>query len=198
MRTFFETRIEKKRLPIPVALHREIRKTALRLPELDVTGRAWSKKNYPKGYTSYGSLSELHRHFTVFERLGNALDREVRAYASGLGFESKKERLALTSLWVNLMPEGCYHAFHHHPHSVVSGTYYVDVPRGSSPLRIEDPRAPLFMASPMRRIQEDLVPRAGEVILFESWLKHEVPPNRMKGLRISVSFNYELDRSSSR
>jgi uncharacterized protein (TIGR02466 family) len=28
------------------------------------------------------------------------------------------------------------------------------------------------------------------VILFESWLRHEVPPARFSGERVSVSFNY--------
>ena len=191
MKVFFGTRVEKKRLRIPATLHREIKKTALKMPEMDQAGLKWSKENYPNGYTSYGSLSELHHHFTVFDRLREALDREVQSFARGLGFKKSDCNLQLTSLWVNLMPEGCYHAFHCHPHSVVSGTYYVDVPRGSSPLRIEDPRAPLFMAAPARKFQEDLIPKVGEIILFESWLKHEVPPNRVKGTRISVSFNYE-------
>jgi uncharacterized protein (TIGR02466 family) len=77
----------------------------------------------------------------------------------------------------------------------VSGTYYVKVPKGSGPLRIEDPRAGLFMACPPRKIQRDLIPREGEVILFESWMKHEVPPHGCEESRISISFNYDwLDR----
>ena len=32
--------------------------------------------------------------------------------------------------------------------------------------------------------------RAGHVLLFESWLRHEVTSNVGKGLRVSVSFNY--------
>jgi predicted Rossmann fold nucleotide-binding protein DprA/Smf involved in DNA uptake len=32
--------------------------------------------------------------------------------------------------------------------------------------------------------------RAGEVILFESWLRHEVPPSPIAQERISISFNY--------
>ena len=31
---------------------------------------------------------------------------------------------------------------------------------------------------------------AGNVILFESWLRHEVPTNQAKTERISISFNY--------
>ena len=33
-------------------------------------------------------------------------------------------------------------------------------------------------------------PEAGEVLLWESWLRHEVPMNMADEDRISVSFNY--------
>jgi light-regulated signal transduction histidine kinase (bacteriophytochrome) len=32
--------------------------------------------------------------------------------------------------------------------------------------------------------------RAGRVILFESWLRHEVPPNTVAAQRVSISFNF--------
>jgi uncharacterized protein (TIGR02466 family) len=35
-------------------------------------------------------------------------------------------------------------------------------------------------------------PRPGDVLLWESFLRHEVPPNGAKTARISVSFNYSL------
>jgi len=31
---------------------------------------------------------------------------------------------------------------------------------------------------------------AGTVVLFESWLRHEVPPNRVNSERVSISFNF--------
>ena len=34
-------------------------------------------------------------------------------------------------------------------------------------------------------------PAVGEVLLWESWLRHEVPMNMAEADRISVSFNYE-------
>jgi uncharacterized protein (TIGR02466 family) len=33
-------------------------------------------------------------------------------------------------------------------------------------------------------------PKVGEVLLWESWLRHEVPMNMAEDERISVSFNY--------
>ena len=35
-----------------------------------------------------------------------------------------------------------------------------------------------------------LTPEPGTVFMWESWLRHEVPPNAAKSHRISVSFNY--------
>ncbi len=77
-------------------------------------------------------------------------------------------------------------------------TYYVDVPPGSSALKLEDPRLPLMMAAPPRN--EDapesersfiyLEPKAGEVLMWESFVRHEVPQNGAKKPRFSVSFNY--------
>ena len=40
------------------------------------------------------------------------------------------------------------------------------------------------------RAHVTLQPRPGEVVLWESWLRHEAPVNRAKSPRISVSFNY--------
>jgi uncharacterized protein (TIGR02466 family) len=31
---------------------------------------------------------------------------------------------------------------------------------------------------------------AGTVLLFESWLRHEVPPNPVHAERVSISFNF--------
>jgi uncharacterized protein (TIGR02466 family) len=40
-----------------------------------------------------------------------------------------------------------------------------------------------------------LKPQVGQIVLFESWLRHEVPANKSTKDRISVSFNYEWDRA---
>jgi uncharacterized protein (TIGR02466 family) len=45
-------------------------------------------------------------------------------------------------------------------------------------------------ARPANRAHITYPAKAGSVILFESWLRHEVATNRMTAERISVSFNY--------
>ncbi|HWL14824.1 MAG TPA: TIGR02466 family protein, partial [Opitutus sp.] len=65
-------------------------------------------------------------------------------------------------------------------------------------LKFEDPRLSKFMAAPPKRASARPAHRphvtypaeAGNVILFESWLRHEVAANRLDEERISVSFNF--------
>jgi uncharacterized protein (TIGR02466 family) len=81
---------------------------------------------------------------------------------------------------------------------VLSGTLYVEVPPASGAIRFEDPRSGLMMAAPPRR--EDATaelqpfatvePREGMVLMWESWLRHEVMPASGKNERLSISFNF--------
>ena len=170
----------------------------LHLPGDDLAGQRWSAKNYPGGYTSYGSVCRLQTVSPTFAELERRLRRHVDAYAVALQWALGERALALTDCWVNIMPPGVVHSLHLHPQSVISGTYYVRTPPRASALKLEDPRLDRFMAAPPRRADADrehrswvtLPARAGEVVLFESWLRHEVPPNSARSERISISFNY--------
>src|SRR3546814_19997464 len=53
-------------------------------------------------------------------------------------------------MWVNILKPGGTHSGHIHPHSIVSGTFYVAVPPGSGAPKLEDPRLPMLMAAPGR------------------------------------------------
>jgi len=96
------------------------------------------------------------------------------------------------------MPKHVVHGLHLHPLSTLSGTYYVRVPAGTPGIKFEDPRLDRFMAAPPRKATAKRETRpwgtfpaaAGQVVLFESWLRHEVVPNRVDAERVSISFNY--------
>jgi uncharacterized protein (TIGR02466 family) len=161
------------------------------LAQDDRAGRAWSKAHQYRGYTSYASLDDLPARDPAFADLKRHLDRHVAAFAREAGMDLGGRRLKLDSLWVNVMKPGATHSGHLHPHSVVSGTFYVAVPAGSGALKLEDPRLPMLMAAPPRAGTFHYAePQEGSVFLWESWLRHEVTPNAGKGERMSVSFNY--------
>jgi uncharacterized protein (TIGR02466 family) len=160
------------------------------LSEDDKAGREWSKEHYPRGYTSYASANQMHIMSPTFAELEVLIRRHVVKYLRGLGLTIPKDQLSMSTCWVNIMEEGCTHSLHIHPQSIISGTFYLKVPNKSSAIRFEDPRYGLFMHRPPQRTHVSLPTRAGDLVLFESWLRHDVPLNLSKEPRISISFNY--------
>ncbi len=188
----FVTRLYKARIAPP----RDLEATCLSIAAEDSAGRRWSRDHGYGGYTSYASLNDLTLRASIFADLEKAIARHVAQFARELQFESGKR--TLDSLWINVMNKGGVHAAHIHPHSVISGTYYVTVPPRSGAIRFEDPRLPMMMAAPPRKKSArpenrsfvDVEPKAGMLLLWESWLRHGVEPNAARTPRISVSFNY--------
>jgi len=179
------------------AFNARLLRECLQLRHDDAAGRHWSRQSYPGGYTSYSSVSRMQQVSPTFAALESKLSTHVRAFSRELGLDLDGRDLSMTDCWVNIMPRGVVHGLHLHPLSTISGTYYVQTPKGCPGLKLEDPRLDRMMASPPRRATRGGNPAwvvlpavAGRVVLFESWLRHEVPPNPVREERISISFNY--------
>ena len=160
------------------------------LAQDDGAGRSWSKEHRYPGYTSYASLNDLTRRDPAFADLAKILGRHAAAFAAECAFDLNRKP-KLDSLWVNLLKAGGHHSGHIHPHSILSGTFYVEVPNGSGAIRFEDPRLPLMMLAPARPDTFVTVePHAGLLLMWESWLRHEVLAGTGRGERLSISFNF--------
>src|SRR6056297_2160497 len=176
----------------------EMEASCYSIAEDDEAGQEWCEREGYPGYTSYASLTDLPWRFPIFADLVAALDAHVEAFARDLEFDLGEKRLRLEDIWINILPEGVTHSSHINPHSVISGTTYVAMPGGASALKLEDPRTARMMAAPprVRDAREEmrgfvyLRPEVGDVLMWESWLRHEVPMNMSEDDRISVSFNY--------
>ena len=200
IRSLFPTRVYTARLAPggSLALNRRLLAECHQLRGDDAAGRRWSEKNYSGGYTSYGSVSRMQTVSPTFAALAGRLDGHVARFARSLAFDLRERALAMTDCWVNIIPRRVAHGLHLHPLSSISGTYYLATPPGSPGLKLEDPRLERMMAAPPRRAaaRRNLGPwvvvpaRAGTLILFESWLRHEVPVNPAAADRVSISFNY--------
>ena len=160
------------------------------LAQDDEAGRRWSKEHRYAGYTSYASLNDLPKRDPDFADLGKILTRHAAGFANECAFDLGRKP-KLDSLWVNLLKSGGHHSGHIHPHSIISGTLYVEAPKGSGSIRFEDPRLTMMMAAPPRPDSFVTVePRPGLLLMWESWLRHEVLPGAGKGERLSISFNF--------
>ena len=191
-RLLFATPLYDADLPVDLA---ELAHSIHSLAEDDAAGRRWAKEHGYKGYTSYASLNDLPRRDPVFADRARMLARHAATFARELAWKVKPK---LDSLWVNKLKPGGHHSAHIHPYSILSGTLYVDVPDGSGAIRFEDPRLPMMMAAPTRRPDAPealqsfvtISPRPGQLLLWESWLRHEVLPGTGRTERLSVSFNF--------
>lgn len=180
------------------AFNAQLLKEGRQLRADDLAGRRWSAAKYPGGYTSYGSVHRLQRVSPTFADLERKLERHVAAFAEALDWDLEGRHLGMTDCWINVLSRGGAHGLHLHPLSSLSGIYYVKVPAQASGVKFEDPRLDRFMAAPPRRAAGrrqnmawiTIPAAAGRLVLFESWLRHEVPPHRGPAERVSVSFNY--------
>ncbi len=102
--------------------------------------------------------------------------------------------------WANVLRRGNYNRVHNHPGFSWSAVYYVNL--GGEPvseadglIEFVDPRgAANMVATPGRPFDQKVRvrPRAGEMILFPSWLQHYVNPYEGTDVRISISFNISM------
>ncbi len=176
----------------------EIEKSCWSIAQDDEAGQKWCEENNYPGYTSYASLSDLIWRSPIFEDLKKLLDLHVDQFSSELDFDLEGRDLRLEDVWINILAEGGSHSAHLHPNSIISGTIYISMPSETSAIKFEDPRHPMMMAAPARLINAKeylkpfiyINPLVGEILLWESWLRHEVPTNMASQERISISFNY--------
>ena len=196
VRALFPTLLYDADLADPVLLA-DLDHSIRMLAEDDTAGRRWSRAHGYKGYTSYASLADLPRRDPAFADLAKLLVKHATAFANDLAFDlARKPRL--DSLWVNLLKSSGQHSGHIHPHAILSGTLYVEVPANAGAIRLEDPRLAMMMAAPLRRADapEDrrtfitITPRAGQLLLWESYLRLEVLAGTAKADRLSISFNF--------
>lgn len=194
VRQLFVTSLYEAEIGGSVSLE-ELAHTIRTLAQDDGAGRRWCRDNHFAGYTSYASLDDLPRRDPAIANLAKVLRSHAARFACDLGWTVKPR---LDSLWVNLLKAGGHHGGHIHPHAILSGTLYIETPTGAGDIRFEDPRLPMMMAAPVRdpaapemlRPFVSLSPAPGTLLLWESWLRHEVRPSTGNGERLSISFNF--------
>ena len=97
----------------------------------------------------------------------------------------------ITTSWVNLTKPGMSHHHHTHPNSIISGVlYFKCIPNDN--IVFTSPFEPLMIqgSKPSLDASGQIVPVFEKtLILFPSYLRHEVYENESEEDRISLSFN---------
>jgi len=162
----------------------------------------------PVQYTINGKTSFFDREYNnlhkkeEFQDLVYYINESVIQYFSKVGYDLNLiQFLKIGKMWFNINKVGSTHGKHIHRNSYFSGVYYVKSTPNSPPICFEDPKIQMRMyeidSNPdsIYNIEyKEFFPEPGKLILFPSYLQHEVPQfTDEDGERISISFNIDLD-----
>ena len=148
-----------------------------------------------KGYQSASNIHHDPKFETICRKLwGNAIqtgcDLLHRNFDAN-GFDNTT--FSLLNIWFNINNPGSWNTQHTHPHCFYSGVLWVKAPKDSGDLIIHSPHA-----HDLYGIQGNawsIPPEEGRVVLFPSFLVHNVNTNSSQRDRISISFNILMDRN---
>ena len=113
--------------------------------------------------------------------------------------------LRYNGIWLNINRNGDYNRMHNHPNSDWSGVLWIKVPEnGGGSIHFEAPHS--FEEYKLLKTYREEVkegfnlydcyrypPKVGNMLIFPSYLLHEVLPNKAREDRISASFNIKID-----
>ena len=140
---------------------------------------------------------------------GEAVLEVAQGIARGLTMDRRGQNPDMRwrlNAWANVNRQGQGNEFHTHPGAYWSATYYVrDGGAGENPevggeFEIQDPRGvgPAMLAPTLAfrtaggqsvGANEMITPRAGNLVMFPSWLSHGVRPYHGTDVRISIALN---------
>ena len=113
--------------------------------------------------------------------------------------------LILSSLWININGKGDYYELHHHASCDLSGVFWIKTPVDCGSIVFNSPQD-FVQAKELRSYASHVKDEwkqfdsyyfpstAGRVMIFPSFLLHQVRPNQSNEDRISVSFNIALNK----
>ncbi len=133
---------------------------------------------------------------TVLERpafapLGYAVRAACASALKEMGQDTREFEL---QSWINLHDRGGFNFLHLHEGSLLSGSFYLQVPPGSGEFVFRDPRPGTIHgiikgAVPNGHSDVHLTPSAGLLVLFPCWMEHYVEPHESDEPRITIAFN---------
>lgn len=124
------------------------------------------------------------------QRLMDIMNEATDTYLGELGVPHetvlRRSHDVSQDAWATVHSHNVFHAAHLHEDSLVSGVYYLKLPPNSGPIAFYDARGP----HPPFDNDLSVNPRHGDIVLFPSWLVHQVMPTTGTSTRMSIAVNF--------
>ena len=153
--------------------------------------------NTATNVNGWQSKADYHlKESTVKTTLSRGLSK-IGGFREGYG-------LRLNGMWININPPGALNNGHNHPNCDLAGVYWIKTQPECGKIEFENPN--YYNHPNVQGYSDDLIqgcelfpaydfePRAGQILLFPSYLRHGVHVNRSNEDRISCSFNCTLEK----
>ena len=166
-------------------------------------------ENYGEQFMGYENHISTYRNIEATKKLnldprmlefGNFIVSEARKMLEYQNVDHSQYKLT-TSYLINEVGKNSSHLQHSHPGSIISGCFYLKTSFDSPPLIFKDPRdyykyiyyTPIFgRSTPYSLLPEHAVHvEDGMIMMWPSWLEHEVPLSTSDGNRITIAFNLD-------
>ena len=111
----------------------------------------------------------------------------------------------MNSFWININRFKDYNQYHTHPGSLFSGVYYIKSLSNSGNIEFKHPASKSIESywnekisniNPSNSCVWEIEPVENRLLIFPSWLEHQVLPNVTQKDRISLSFNLKCTSDS--
>lgn len=147
------------------------------------------KDKDPAGYTNFNGSDLIHN--PNFKFFFDHISVLISDFFAQLDYH---DEWRFYNSWSSVYPKGAFVPLHDHKPMHWSGAYYVKAKENCGDIRFTDPKEYALQNEPINtkhrgNHQHNVVPEAGKLLLFPSYLKHETMPNESDDDRIIISFN---------
>ena len=143
---------------------------------------------------NYGSVSTNLLDFPELSEFKNFCMFHLNLYVKDV--LKIKQEFHITQSWTTRNPKGTQHHAHDHPNSIISGVYYAKAPSGNITLvhkrqfsKNMDFEYDFYERNIFNCDTYEVNVGDGLIVLFPSWVKHDIAPNSSSIDRRIIGFN---------
>lgn len=131
--------------------------------------------------------------------LEDQIKKHTNIYLKSWGFKVETT-LKISNYWINIAEQNNFQESHHHIDSqtlnnIFSGVLYLNIPENSGNIIFTNPVFPSNLFPPNQSFPPGykISPEEKQIIIFPSWLNHNVETNKSPTPRISLSWNIKTN-----